>query len=114
LERVARQTELLKGTLDLLILRSLELETRHGLGIAERIEQVTQGTFVVKPGSLFPALHRLEQRGFIEGKWTSSPSGRRARSYQLTAAGKRQLASEKKEWSRIAMAVGRMLDEPEG
>jgi PadR family transcriptional regulator, regulatory protein PadR len=114
LDTVARQTELLKGTLDLLILRSLELESRHGLGIAERIAQVTQGTFVVKPGSLFPALHRLEQRGFIEGEWISSPAGRRARSYQLTAAGRRQLASEKKEWSRIAMAVGRMLDEPEG
>jgi len=111
---MSRQTELLKGTLDLLILRSLELEPRHGLGIAERIEQVTTGTFVVKPGSLFPALHRLENRGFIYGSWTVSPAGRRAKSYCLTAAGKRQLAVEKKEWARIVMAVGQMLKEQEG
>src|ERR1700752_4257377 len=107
---MARQTELLKGTLDLLILRSLELEPRHGLGIAERIEQVTRGTFVGKPGSLFPALYRLEQQGFIDGEWTVSPAGRRAKAYQLTAAGKRQLAAEKKEWARIALAVGQMLE----
>jgi PadR family transcriptional regulator, regulatory protein PadR len=110
---MARQTELLKGTLDLLILRSLELEARHGLGIAERIEQVTRGTFVVKPGSLFPALHRLEQQGFIDGEWTVSPAGRRARAYRLTASGKRQLAAEKKAWARIALAVGLMLGEQE-
>jgi transcriptional regulator len=106
--------ELLKGTLDLLILRALELEPRHGLGVAERIEQVTRGTFIVKPGSLFPALHRLEARGLIDGEWAASPSGRRARLYKLTALGKRQLSAEKKEWSRIALAVGRMLDEQEG
>jgi transcriptional regulator len=111
---MARQTELLKGTLDLLILRALELEARHGLGIAERIEQVTRGTFCVKPGSLFPALHRLEQQGFIDGEWTVSPAGRRAKSYRLTAAGKRQLAAEKKAWARIALAVGQMLEEQEG
>ena len=109
-----RQTELLKGTLDLLILKSLELEPRHGLGIAERIEQVTRGTFVVKPGSLFPALHRLEAKGFIDGEWSASPAGRRARLYTLTSLGKRQLAAEKKEWSKIALAVGRMLEEQEG
>jgi DNA-binding PadR family transcriptional regulator len=72
---------------------------------------VTQGTFVIKPGSLFPALHRLEQRGCIQGEWTNSPAGRRAKSYRLTASGKRQLASEKKEWGRIALAVGQMLEE---
>ena len=111
---MARQTELLKGTLDLLILRALELEARHGLGIAERIEQVTRGTFCVKPGSLFPALHRLEQQGFIDGEWMVSPAGRRAKSYRLTTAGKRQLAAEKKAWARIALAVGQMLEEQEG
>jgi transcriptional regulator len=111
---MARQTELLKGTLDLLILRALELEDRHGLGIAERIEQVTRGTFIVKPGSLFPALHRLEHQGFINGRWDASPSGRRARVYELTAAGRRQLAAEKKEWARIAFAVGQMLGEQGG
>ena len=109
-----RQTELLKGTLDLLILRAIELEPRHGLGIAERIEQVTHGTFVVKPGSLFPALHRLEQQGFIDGEWTLSPAARRARLYRLTGSGKRQLTAEKKEWARIAAAVAQMLAEQEG
>ncbi len=111
---MARQTELLKGTLDLLILRSLELDSRHGLGIAERIEQVTRGTFIVKPGSLFPALHRLERQGFIDGEWTLSPAGKRAKSYRLTASGKKQLSAEKKEWARIAIAVGQMLEEQEG
>ena|SRR5947207_6418663 len=111
---MGRQTELLKGTLDLLILRALELETRHGLGIAERIEQVTQGTFVVKPGSLFPALHRLEQQGFIDGEWTVSPAGKRAKEYRLTTSGKRQLTAEKEEWARIARAVSQMLGEQEG
>ena len=109
-----RQTELLKGTLDLLILRALELEARHGLGISERIEQVTQGTFAVKPGSLFPALYRLEEQGLIDGEWTRSPAGRRAKAYRLTSAGKRRLAAEKKEWVRIASAMGRMLEEQQG
>ena len=109
-----RQTELLKGTLDLLILRSLELEPRHGLGIAERIEQVTHGTFLVKPGSLFPALHRLEQRGFIDGQWSVSPAGRRAKTYRLTVTGRRQLSAEKREWARIVLAVSQMLKEQEG
>jgi transcriptional regulator len=111
---MARQTELLKGTLDLLILRALELETRHGLGIAERIEQVTHGTFVIKPGSLFPALHRLEQQGLIDGEWTLSPAGKRAKVYRLTARGKRQLTVEKRVWARIAEAVGLMLGRQEG
>jgi transcriptional regulator len=111
---MGRPTELLKGTLDLLILRALELEARHGLGIAERIQQVTQGTFVVKPGSLFPALHRLEQQGFIEGEWTVSPAGKRAKEYRLTPAGKRHLSAERKAWARIALAVNQMLGEQEG
>jgi len=111
---MARQTELLKGTLDLLILRSLELEPRHGLGIAERIEQVTKGTFIVKPGSLFPALHRLERQGFIDGEWILSAAGKRAKSYRLTAAGKKQLSAEKKAWARIVGAVRQMLEEQEG
>ncbi len=72
-------TELLKGTLDMLILRTLDLEPRHGLGVADRIEQITRGTFRVKPGSLFPALHRLEQEGFIEGEWEKSPEGHRGK-----------------------------------
>src|SRR6188474_1026606 len=83
------RTELLKGTLDLLILKTLETEPRHGLLVADRIEQLTRGTFSVKPGSLFPALHRLEQWGFIAGSWTTNDEGRRVKSYALTAAGRR-------------------------
>lgn len=103
-------TELLKGTLDLLILRTLELEPRHGLGIADRIAQITRGTFAVKPGSLFPGLHRLEQEGFIEGAWDKSEQGRRAKFYRLTAAGRRQLSTEKRNWARIVLAVGQVLE----
>ncbi len=107
---MARRTELLKGTLDLLILKTLDLEARHGLGVAERIEQITGGTFSVKPGSLFPALHRLEGNGFIKGHWVASDAGRRVKSYALTSAGRRRLAAEKRQWARIALAVAQILD----
>jgi len=107
---MARRTALLKGTLDLLILKTLELEGRHGLGVAERIEQITRGTFSVKPGSLFPALHRLEGSGYIKGEWTASDEGRRVKAYCLTAAGRRQLAAEKRQWSRISLAVAQILE----
>jgi PadR family transcriptional regulator len=106
---MAQRTELLKGTLDLLILKTLELEGKHGLGVAERLEQITRGTFSVKPGSLFPALHRLEENGDINGEWTANDDGRRIKSYVLTAAGRRRLAAEKKQWARIALAVTQVL-----
>ncbi len=102
--------ELLKGTLDLLILRTLELSPMHGSAIAERIAQVTQGTFQVRAGSLFPALHRLEQEGWIEGEWGESAEGRRVRSYTLTRDGRRQLAVEKKTWTRIVHAMNALLE----
>jgi PadR family transcriptional regulator PadR len=102
--------ELLKGTLDLLILRTLNLRAMHGSAIAERISQVTQGTFQVKAGSLFPALHRLEQEGWIEGEWQESAEGRRIRSYTLTRDGRRQLALEKKTWTRIVQAMTVLLE----
>ena len=105
------RTELLKGTLDLLILKTLESGPRHGLLVADRIEQLTRGTFSVKPGSLFPALHRLEQWGFIAGEWTTNDDGRRVKSYSLTTAGRRQLAAEKRQWARITVAVNLVLDE---
>jgi transcriptional regulator len=105
-----RHTELLKGTLDLLILKTLALEPRHGVGVADRIAQITGGTFQVKAGSLFPALHRLEQEGFIRGEWGSTPEGHRAKYYHLTPAGHRQLAAEKKHWARIALAIGQILE----
>jgi transcriptional regulator len=103
-------TGLLKGTLDLLILRTLELEPRHGVSVADRIAQITRGTFQVKAGSLFPALHRLEQNGFVAGEWTSTTEGRRAKVYRLTPAGQRRLAVEKRQWSRIVLAVSQVLE----
>jgi transcriptional regulator len=105
-----RQAELMKGTLDLLVLKTLELEPRHGVGVADRIQQITSGTFVVKPGSLFPALHRLEQEGYTRGEWGETPEGRRAKYYRITAAGQRQLAAEKRNWARIVLAIGLILE----
>jgi transcriptional regulator len=103
-------TELLRGTLDLLILRTLELRPLHGLGIADRIRQTTRGTFVVPAGSLFPALHRLEQQGWIRGEWTATDEGRRIKAYELTAAGRRHLSSEKRQWARIVAAMNQVLE----
>ena len=105
-----RPTELLKGTLDLLILRTLELTPLHGAAIAERIAQTTRGTFQIKAGSLFPALHRLEQEGWLEGTWETSADGRRVKSYTLTKSGRRQLATEKANWQRITAAMSQVLE----
>jgi transcriptional regulator len=105
-----RQAELMKGTLDLLVLKTLALEPRHGVGVADRIEQISGRTFVVKPGSLFPALHRLEQDGFIKGEWGETPEGRRAKYYRITASGLRQLKAERKNWARIVAAIGLILE----
>jgi PadR family transcriptional regulator, regulatory protein PadR len=108
---MGKPAELLQGTLDLLILRTLELQPLHGVGISDRIEQVTRGVFVVGPGSLFPALHRLAERGWIEGRWGELDSGRRAKFYTLTRAGGRQLAQEKRNWRRVITAVTQVLGE---
>ena len=105
-----RHAEIIKGTLDLLVLKTLELEPRHGVGVADRIRQISSGTFVVRPGSLFPALHRLEQDGFIKGAWDQTPEGRRAKYYRITPAGQRQLSAEKKNWARIVLAIGQILE----
>ncbi len=102
--------EILQGTLDLLILRALELQPMHGVGVADRIHQVTRGAFAVKPGSLFPALRRLEQRGFIEGEWAASENNRRARYYRLTRSGRGRLAVEKRNWYRTISAMNWMLE----
>jgi transcriptional regulator len=106
-----RPTDLLQGTLDLLIMRILELRALHGVGIADRIEQVTNGAFQVGPGSLFPALHRLAEKGFVEGAWQELDSGRRAKVYTLTRAGRKQLTQEKQNWRRVATAVAQVLTE---
>ena len=108
---MAKSAEILQGTLDLLILRTLELQPLHGVGVADRIEQVTKGVFVVGPGSLFPALHRLEERGWIQGRWGELESGRRAKSYALTPAGRKQLAEEKRNWRKVHTAIDQLLGE---
>jgi PadR family transcriptional regulator PadR len=102
-------TTLLQGTLGLLILKALATEERHGLGISHRIQQVTGGTFVVKPGSLFPALHRMEEEGWISSFWGESESNRRAKYYRLTKAGRKQLEMEAKRWGRISWAIAQAL-----
>jgi len=104
------QTNLLQGTLDLLILKALALGQLHGLGISRRIEQITRGTFQVKPGSLFPALHRMEEAGWLAAEWGESENNRRAKYYRLTRAGQKQLEAETKRWGRISWAIGQALE----
>lgn len=104
------QTELLQGTLDMLILKALATGEMHGLGISRRIAQVTRGTFEVKPGSLFPALHRMEEEGWLRSSWGESESNRRAKYYQLTRKGRRHLENETERWGRISLAIERALE----
>jgi len=105
----AKPTNLLQGTLDLLILKALVTGELHGLGISRRIEQITRGTFLVKPGSLFPALHRMEEAGWLSSFWGDSENNRRAKYYQLTKAGLAQLEVEKEQWNTIALAMAQAL-----
>jgi len=109
-EQTNDQTNLLQGTLDMMILKSLALDQMHGLGISRRIEQLTKGTFQVKPGSLFPALHRMEEEGWLVSSWGDSENNRRAKFYRLTKAGRRQLDSETQRWGRISLAIARALE----
>ena len=103
-------TNLLQGTLDLLILKALALTELHGLAISNRIAQMTNGTFQVKPGSLFPALHRMEESGWLASSWGESENNRRAKFYRLTATGRRQLQTETEQWKTIALAIGTALE----
>lgn len=105
-----RRAALLQGTLDLLILKALSTGELHGLGVSRRIEQMTGGTFVVQPGSLFPALHRLEEAGWLTATWDASDTNRRAKYYALTKSGRRQLTEERANWNRIALAMARALE----
>lgn len=105
----SQPANLLQGTLDLLILKALVSEQRHGLGISRRIEQITNGTFQVKPGSLFPALHRMEEAGWLASSWGESENNRRAKYYRLTKPGLRQLETEQQEWGRISLAIASAL-----
>jgi PadR family transcriptional regulator, regulatory protein PadR len=104
------RSDLLRGTLDMLILKTLALEPLHGLGISRRIEQITQGVFQVPAGSLFPALHRLEQEGWLAGAWGQSENNRRAKYYRLTPGGRKRLDEEQSNWKRVALAVTRVLE----
>jgi transcriptional regulator len=103
------QTNLLQGTLDLLILKAVGDSEFHGLGISRRIEQITHGTFQVKPGSLFPALHRMEEAGWLKSFWGESVNHRRAKFYKRTKAGERQLGVETEQWTTIAQAMANAL-----
>jgi transcriptional regulator len=103
------KTDLLRGTLDLLILQSVRTGPNHGLGISRRIAQVTQGAFDVRPGSLFPALHRLEEKGWLASEWGESENNRKARYYRLTNAGSKQLKAETQNWDRVSLAIARAL-----
>ena len=103
-------TTLLQGTLDMLILKSLVAGEMHGLGVSRRIQQITGGTFVVKPGSLFPALHRMEEEGWISSFWGDSENNRRAKYYRSTNAGRKQLEVEPIRWGRISWAIAQALE----
>jgi PadR family transcriptional regulator, regulatory protein PadR len=105
----SKQTNILQGTLDLLILKALGTGELHGLGISRRIDQITQGTFLVKPGSLFPALHRMEEAGWLSSSWGDSENNRRAKFYHLTKAGRAQLEIETEQWQTIAVAMANAL-----
>jgi PadR family transcriptional regulator PadR len=107
---MARKTDVPQGTLDLLVLKTLSLEPMHGLGVSKRLEQVTRGRFQVNPGSFFPALHRMEQEGWISGKWGRSENNRRAKFYELTKAGVKRLAHEEREWRQNVTAIASVLE----
>jgi transcriptional regulator len=104
-----KKADLLQGTLHLLILQALAPEPLHGLGVSQRINQITKQTFHVKPGSLFPALHRMEDAGWLKSTWGESENNRRAKYYSLTKAGNRQLATEMKDWQCISLAIASAL-----
>jgi len=97
----AKRTELLRGTLDLLILKALSLEPLHGVGVSRRVAQITQGGFQVSFGSLFPSLHRMEEKGWVEAEWRASENNRRAKYYRLTSSGRAQLKVEERDWNRV-------------
>src|SRR3954466_4750733 len=109
-DSAAQPAALLQGTLDLLILKSLVAGEMHGLGISRRIQLITHGTFHVKPGSLFPALHRMEDDGSVSAFWGDSENNRRAKYYRLTKAGRKRLDAEPRRWSRISWAIAQALE----
>jgi PadR family transcriptional regulator len=107
---MSKPTDLVQGTLDLLILKTIALEPMHGWGIAQRIRQVSGEVLQVNQGALYPALHRLEQSGWIKAKWGESENNRRAKFYSLTAAGRKYLEQEETNWNRLSIAIGLVLE----
>ena len=106
---MSQPVDLLQGTLDLLILKTLALESMHGWGVAQRIQQISKDALQVQQGSLYPALHRLEQQGWIEAEWRASENNRRAKYYSLTRAGRKQLELETANWERLSAAIRQIL-----
>ncbi|MEO8045468.1 MAG: PadR family transcriptional regulator [Spartobacteria bacterium] len=104
-----KKIDLLQGTLHLLVLKALAPQPLHGLGVSQRINQITNQTFEVKPGSLFPALHRMEEAGWLKANWGESENNRRAKFYSLTSAGRRQLTTETEDWQRISLGIASAL-----
>ena len=107
---MGKPSDLVQGTLDLLILKTISLEPQHGWAIAKRIQQISREVLQVQQGSLYPALHRLEQQGWIRAKWMESETGRQAKFYSLTAAGRAQLEKEKESWKRLSNAIDLIVD----
>jgi PadR family transcriptional regulator len=101
----ARRADLLRGTLDLLVLKALSLEPLHGVGISRRITQITKGAFQVSFGSLFPSLHRMEEKGWVEAEWRASENNRRAKYYRLTSSGRAQLKIEERDWHEVVKVM---------
>ena len=108
---MAKPTDLVQGTLDLLVLKTLSLERKHGWAIAKRIQQVSQEALQIQQGSLYPALHRLEQQGWIESEWRPTEAGRMAKFYSLTRAGRKQLLKELASWTRLSAAINLVVQE---
>jgi transcriptional regulator len=106
---VGKPSDLVQGTLDLLVLKTVSLEPKHGWAIAKRIEQLSNGTLLVQQGSLYPALYRLEQQGWIKARWRQTDTGREAKFYTLTAAGRRRLATELADWDRLSSAINLVI-----
>jgi transcriptional regulator len=106
---MSKPTDLVQGTLDLLILKTIALEPMHGWAIAQRIRRISNNVLQVNQGALYPALHRLEQQAWIQSKWGESENNRRAKFYQVTRAGRRQLGAETARWARVSAAIARVL-----
>ena len=106
----AKRTDIMRGTLDLLVLKALSLEPLHGVGISRRITQVTKGAFQASFGSLFPSLHRMEERGWVEAEWRASENNRRAKYYRLTSPGRRQLRAEERDWCQLVKIMTAVVE----